>query len=493
MAFSRRNFLVGIGGAIVGLPFLEGLTSKTAHASNTIAPFAIFYRRGNGVQQGMLFGQAGREPERWWPQVPYGALGVIPDTSAISELAAYTSQMTIVRGLRHPMGTQLGHREGAVQGLTGAGVKYPGSTPDVFNCDSMGESLDNRICRELTPSNPESLYMSLGDNTGYTPGSAVSFRNTISNGKADTRTGEENLVALYNRIFLPGLSDVQAQQLLRNRRVSVNDLVRDQLAALQKDPRLSAADRDRLALHVQSIRDTETALTCTIPPALQGEVADYQSLYAASNGYRGAIAAEAGAMMAKLGALAVRCGAARAVLISMGPYQDGSEYDEVPGGAGENFHQVSHRLLSGNVASPNTVAMDLHHKIDRFHLQRFKAILDELAAVDTADGKTLLDHGVCVHYCDQGSGQHETTLLPYLYVGSAGGALKTGLYQNYATASGPGVQPGSDGEYAVKLLNTIGAAVGVQNAAKTGPLDDLNAANNGGIKGRLTALVGAGE
>ena len=488
MAFSRRSFLIGIGGAMVGLPFLEGLAPKTARADNTIPPFAIFHRRGNGVQQGMFLGKADQEPERWWPAVPYGAL-TIPAESAISELAAYTSKLTIVRGLRHPMGTQLGHREGAVQGLTGAGIKYPTPTPDVFNCESMGESLDNRICRELTPAAPESLYMSLGDNTGVSPGSSLSYRNTITNGQAQTRTGEENLLALYNRIFLPGLSDVDAQKLLTSRRISVNDLVRDQLGALEKDPRLSKADRARLDLHVQSIRDLEVALTCTIPPDLQGQVAGYQSLYAShDNTYRGDMAAEAGTMMAKLAALAVRCGASRAVLVSMGPYQDGSEYDEVPGGAGQNFHQVSHRLLNDIPGAPTDAAL-LHHTIDRFHLQRFKSILDELAAVDTGDGKTLLDHGVCVHYSDQGSGQHETTLLPYLYVGSAGGALRTGLYQNYATASGPGVQPGSDGQYTVKLLNTIGAAVGVKNTAGSGPLDDLNATNNGGIKGRLDALI----
>jgi hypothetical protein len=230
-----------------------------------------------------------------------------------------------------------------------------------------------------------------------------------------------------------------------------------------------------------------------IPPSLQSEVTSYQALYDAHNNYRGEIASSAGAMMAKLAALAVRCGASRAVLISMGPYQDPSEYNEVVGGVGQDFHQVSHRLFNDQPNQPIAGAMDLHHRVDRFFLQRFKSILDELAMVDTADGMTLLDHGVCVHYSDQGAGQHENTLLPYLYVGGAGGNLNTGLYQNYATASGPGVQPGSDGQLTVKFLNTIGAAVGVQNAAKNGPLDDLNSANNGNATGRLPELVVPGH
>lgn len=493
MSFTRRKFLIGIGGAIVGLPFLEGLAPKAAHAGNGIDPFAIFHRRGNGVQQAMFNGKPNVEPERWWPLSPYGALAPIPAVSAISEIGAYASKMTIVRGLRHPVGTQLGHRENAVQGLTGAGVKYPTAAPDVFNCESMGESLDNRICRELTPGNPDSLYMSLGDNTHYVPGSEVSFRNTVTNGAAQTRSGEENLVAIFNRIFLPAASDIDAQNLLHDRRVNVNDLVREQLTALKKDPRLSADDRKRLDQHFTSIKDTQAALACAIPPSLQSDVTSYQALYDAHNNYRGEIASSAGMMMAKLSALAVRCGASRAVLISMGPYQDPSEYDEVVGGAGQDFHQVSHRLFNDQPNQPISGAMDLHHRVDRFFLQQFKSILDELAAVDTGDGMTLLDHGVCVHYSDQGAGQHENTLLPYLYVGGAGGALKTGLYQNYAIASGAGVQPGSDGQLTVKFLNTIGAAVGVKNTAKSGPLDDFNAANNGGTTGRLTELYVPGH
>ena len=61
-------------------------------------------------------------------------------------------------------------------------------------------------------------------------------------------------------------------------------------------------------------------------------------------------------------------------------------------------------------------------------------------------------------------------------MGSAGGALRTGLYQN------------ESGQAVVKLLNTIGAAVGCKSSTG-GPLDDFNASNNGDVRGRLTSLV----
>ena len=134
MAFSRRKFLVGVGGAVVGLPFLEGLVPKEARADAAPPPFALFYRRGNGVQQrifdrnsypssGFYTQTSTPEPERWWPVMAdgttpyaYGALSTLGPVSAMNELESYVSKMTIVKGLRHPYGRnqqeQPGHRGG---------------------------------------------------------------------------------------------------------------------------------------------------------------------------------------------------------------------------------------------------------------------------------------------------------------------------------------------------------------------------------------------
>ena len=59
MNFNRRKLLIGIGGAIVGLPYLEGLVRKGA-LDHGPATFALFYRRANGVQQD-IGGRAGFE------------------------------------------------------------------------------------------------------------------------------------------------------------------------------------------------------------------------------------------------------------------------------------------------------------------------------------------------------------------------------------------------------------------------------------------------
>jgi hypothetical protein len=472
MAFSRRKFLLGLGGAAVGLPFLEGLVPKEARADAAgPKPFALFYRRGNGVQQAVFdrnsYPASGsytptqpQEPERWWPMadattpIPYGALATFGPISALGEIEAYVSKTTLVRGLRHPYGTENGHPEGAVQGLTGAGVKYANDQPDFQSCLPLGESLDNLIARQLTPAHPESLYM--GVMTRDTSGvSWIKEGATIF-----PRSAEENLINIFNEIFLPYSTPDAARELLVNQRKSVNDLVRADITALRNDPRMSKADQDRLSVHLNAIREAEIALAgCVVPSTLQNDVQSYD---------KASITASVG-VIGKLAALAIACGVRQSVLVNIGVPQDVINYNEVPGAGAYEFHAISHRQAAENDPSPLAAAQLLHHQIDRYHLKQFKAILDLLNQYpyDLPGGaKTLVDAGVNVHFSDLGSGQHIVSQLPYLYVGGAKDKLVTGQYISEPK------------QYLVKFLNTIGAAVGCTNSAGDGPLDDLNADNN---------------
>ncbi len=485
MAVGRRRFLLGALGAAVALPFLEGLAPRTARADDAPPPFALFYRRGNGVQQALFDRNPMAEPERWWPSLPFGAfsqaqLAASTESAIARELASYASKLTILRGLRHPVGTQNGHREGFIQGLTGAGVDYPSGQPDPFDCHPLGESLDNRIARELTPSSPSSMFLSIG---GHDVGGVSFLAAKDAQGRPMTRAGEENLLALYQRIFLPAAqasSDAAAKELLVTRRKSVNDLVRDQLVALRSDPRLSKSDVERLQIHTDAIRDVELALACVVPATLDGKLSDYQEAYDDDVDWsKGYSVAKFGAIVAELAALAIACGATRSLLINVGEPQDVIVYHDVAGADVSEFHAISHRQSVDDDPATNIAnAQMLHHAIDRFHLQLFRSVLDKLSSYTFGDGTTLLDKGVCVHYSDIGSGQHEITQLPYLYAGGAGGALATGRYVD------------ATGSEVVKLLNTIGAAVGCRSSSG-GALDDFNAENNGGITGRLGALVAA--
>ena len=72
MKLSRRRVLRGLGGAFLGLPWLEGLDGpRVAWAESATAPtppFAIFFRQANGVAAAQDGGELGSEPERFWPR-----------------------------------------------------------------------------------------------------------------------------------------------------------------------------------------------------------------------------------------------------------------------------------------------------------------------------------------------------------------------------------------------------------------------------------------
>ena len=152
MAFSRRKFLLGLGGAVVGLPFFEGLVAeeRSRRGRGPAAVRALLparQRRAAGrlrSQQlravGLVHAHAAAgaralvaDGQRRRRPIPPGPLATFGPISALNEIEAYVAKTTIVRGLRHPYGTENGHPEGAAQGLTGAGVLYPADQPNFQN------------------------------------------------------------------------------------------------------------------------------------------------------------------------------------------------------------------------------------------------------------------------------------------------------------------------------------------------------------------------
>jgi hypothetical protein len=124
----------------------------------------------------------------------------------------------------------------------------------------------------------------------------------------------------------------------------------------------------------------------------------------------------------------------------------------VDGVLGPAFHEISHRAgVDG--------ALDLHHKTDRKLLGFYKYLLDKLATYTMPAG-TLLDYGLSVYVNDVANKFHDYDNVPYLLAGRAGGAVRSGQYLDLGGVTNN------------KILNTIGAALGLTNAAGA-PLDDF--------------------
>ncbi|MCA9583008.1 MAG: DUF1552 domain-containing protein, partial [Myxococcales bacterium] len=391
MKIRRRVILRGIGGATLGLPLLESF-GPVAKAQGSTNAFAIFLRQANGVAQA-----DNGEPERFWPT----AQGALTDGTlsgrALDELSNYKSRLLVLRGVDmqdYDYGD--GHARGAMQGLTASPANVPGQGG---NSEAGGMSVDHLIGEKLNPQGRESLYLYAGANNGWLGGPCISYR-----GPGQRRSADRNPWTAYLNISggqSGGMSD-EAITLLTERRKSVNDLVRDQLSTLMKHPKLGSADKMRLELHSQSVRDLEVALGCNLSEGKQMELDTGSNNY--EEGVDGGVILQTARLHAQVAALAVSCGFTKSVAIQIGNGNDGStRYPDPDTGSlmSANYHYISHRRLSHDSSGTPIPGSDLlHHKIDRAFAKTFNRLLELLAAYPGISGGSLLDEGVAVWYND---------------------------------------------------------------------------------------------
>jgi hypothetical protein len=111
---NRRAFLTGAGTVALGLPFLEGLPSRSAWAADASPVFTFFVVGQNGVVGKNFFPSA------------TGALtseGLKSAGVATSVLSDHAANLLFLKGINYPKGVQsCGHAEGNVQTLTGLPV-----------------------------------------------------------------------------------------------------------------------------------------------------------------------------------------------------------------------------------------------------------------------------------------------------------------------------------------------------------------------------------
>lgn len=233
----RRNFLKGAGGIVFGLPYLEGLVGREGFAQGADHRFAIFIRQPSGVVQ-----------EKYWPKT-VGALtsASLTGTSSLP-LLPIASQVLIVNGFKHGFpNINCDHSFGGVQAFTGA--KPMGNGQSV---KAGGESLDNRIARELSPGK-EPLALYAAGRRQSRGADMCSFR-----ASEDLRTGERSPFVAYRRLF--GMASTGTEDPTILLRKSVNDYVRLELKELLANPLLSAEDKLRLQQHTSNVRDAEKAM-----------------------------------------------------------------------------------------------------------------------------------------------------------------------------------------------------------------------------------------
>ncbi|HWA75359.1 MAG TPA: DUF1552 domain-containing protein [Polyangiaceae bacterium] len=450
---NRRAFLTGAGTVAIGLPFLEGLPSRSAWAADAAPVFTFFVVGQNGVVGKNFFPSA---TGALTTASLAGATG-----TATSVLSAHAANLLFLKNINYPAGVaSCGHAEGNVQTLTGLKPGANGNT-----AYASGPSADT-IIGKVAGKDPIALYSGA---KGFIA-ERISFK---AAGSGQVRAADVNPYILYSKVV--GLAGggtttgtgtgtgtgsgtgtgTSVAQELANRRKSVNDIVRAELQSLLKNPALSSADINRVNQHFQAIRDIEVkmdSMTPTTPTptptgamcSKDGLPVDKYEAYKTGFAFKGANMEEYVKLHLQIMAVAFGCNYNRVGTLQWGDGTDGTVYN-VPSnsgaGYGWTFHQLSHRIKDDVKSGNDATAEAAHHEIDTLRMQSFLVGIEAFKAHGLENNTQLIWTNTLAD-----GPSHSTRGVPMIIWGNGGGYIKQGAFVDTAGAAN------------AKILNTIIAA-----------------------------------
>lgn len=406
-SIARRNFLVGSAG-LFALPLMDSLREARAADAPPLR-FVLFYNPNGTV------------PDAWFPSEVTSetdfTLGRIQEP-----LAAYQSKMNLVRGVHsqvalNPTNNGGPHQRGIGSLFTGQ-MLLEGQFAD--GCGKTagwadGPSIDQVIANSIGLDTPfRSVELGVRANQNDVQG-RISY-----SGSGSPLPPTNDPLEVYERLFF------RAEPLdpsdPNSRRQSVIDTVKDQFRQL--DPRLGQDDRLKLEKHLSLVEDLERRLgllgdntrVCA-PPSEPGlfAVDDEKTMPEISRAHLDLLAAAFSCDLTRVASVQYSTGFNRIRY----PWIDAS---------GEG-HSLSH---SGN---SNTEAWEALTNRASWHAGEIAYFLDRLADIPEGEG-TVLDNTVVLWASEVSQGNsHSLENIPYLSIGDAGGALRSGQYLQFDGAS----------------------------------------------------------
>ncbi|WP_437305383.1 DUF1552 domain-containing protein [Sorangium sp. So ce388] len=441
----RRTFLRGACGVMLGLPFLESLRARDAKADPASAArrFIAFFMC-NGVNM-----------DRFFPSTQYGALTAASFGAerAIAPLAGYRDRLLIPRGIHmapRGFGWDMSAGDDHAKGM---GCKLTAQPLVQGSQYAAGLSLDQFIANKINPPGTPALTLMVGARTPNVRGH-ISY-----SGSEQPVAGENNPWLAYQDLI--GVTNLEEEALVRltKRRESVLDLVGAEYEGLLKK-KLSKADREKLEMHFQTVRDLEVGMgnAGVIPRELPPErAAEIEGINPDTVSFDAEFK-KIGRMQMDILALAIATGATRSATLQWGSGAHGPIFKWDGMSHEYNHHKLSH----GNTKDDDSGSVvdgyeEMLFNIDRWFIGEYVYLLDRLAGYDEG-GTSVLDNSAVVFMNELSNGKvHDFRDLPYIIAGSCGGYFKTGQYIK-VTGQRDTVQD-EDAPHN-KLLTTLANAVG---------------------------------
>ena len=395
---SRRAALRGLlGGAsvAVGLPLLEAHQHRaSAQATGFPKRFGLFYW-GNG-----------NYPDTWSPEGEGDAVSPWVPSPQLAALAPWVDQVTVVTGLNVKIRNLLPHESGLIGHIGGGPPIMVGESPTY-----PGPSVDQVIAEAWAG---QTRFRSL--EVAVAESFPISYL-----GPSQPLTPETSPLALYQRVFSDGFrapgetAELDPRVALRR---SVLDAVMEDQRALMN--RVGSADRQRIELHLDSVRALEQQLArlADDPPSFAGcrrpdeptDATEEAGRYRLDQNHRA---------FSQLLALAFACDQTR--VFSEVLTQPVGNYLFPDSSAGH--HRLTHDEPGDQPEVRAVVA-----KI----IGSYAYLIEALAAIPEGDG-TLLDNTILVGTSEISLGRsHSLENLPLLIAGGGGAPLKSGVHYHSA-------------------------------------------------------------
>ena len=455
---SRRSFLASLGGSAAAL---AGLPPRLAHASGT-ADHIVFFYFPDGVAG---WSQAG-DASLWH------CTGGETDFTlghSLQALAPFRDRCQFFNGLS--------------MGSTDDG-SHPGAAKKLLTAADYGnnESIDQYLARTIGSDRPwHHLYLGAQAGADGATGDKFITYPVAGSTMAPEDDPRRAFAALFGSDAVPAEdtdtdtdTDTPTEpDAATDRRQSVLDAAMDEIHALQAQ--LGATEREKLDLHLTSLRELEGRLAptgsgssgtsdwegCESPELDIGGLTD-------ANLYDPSLFPTVLDAQIDVAVNAMACGMTRVVTLQCSHHTSELVMSRFPGtemydpSYDMRSHQASHYGSSHDWSSRTFVAFEQQR---RYWVDRFVHLLTRMDAIPGRTG-TLLDDSIvvlCSEVCDGNTHSHHD--LPMVIAGGGAGSIRTGrLHWTHGARHG---------DLWVALARAMGADLERFGDASTGPLSGV--------------------
>jgi hypothetical protein len=442
----RRQFLRGLGGTLLAVPFLPSLLPRTASAQTAAAAtqrrFFINMSTPNGgtwfenmfPADSMLTESstyAGRTIRRGDLKATVSgstaSLSPVLSAAATKLTPRLLGKMNIVAGFDMPR--PLGHHTGGYLGnyarndssTYGKGKEIPTLDQVMSYSSSFYPDLGGILMRS----------MHLGCNDDQRAVSWYYANPTTQSGGIVPIAGTYDTVALFNKIFVAPTASTTPT------RTPVVDRVFQSYQSLrQSNKRLSTGDLQRLDEHMARLQEiqrrSQVVVSCSGVQKPTTNAAQYWQ-WPGPQGVSNSV--QAFQLVNDVIVAAFMCGTCRIATVDadlgQGPFTDymGGYNGTI------DFHSLIHLTSQTGSAS---LAQGSQVQVYPAWQRCFEnAFVDLISKLDTDDGtgKSLLDSSLVIWEQECGNITHDGASIPVVMAGSAGGTLRTGSYIDYRNRS----------------------------------------------------------